>query len=65
MEKETKQLNLMPAIMAQWIIFTLLLALLPVMAMIIGLIVLWQVPNAVDVIGVLLVGVAVHKPSKI
>jgi hypothetical protein len=45
----------MPAIMARCIILAFLLALLQVTAMIIGLIVLWQIPNAVDVIGVLLV----------
>ena len=46
--------------------FALLLALLPATATIIGVIVLRQIPNAVDVIGVLLVmvGVAVHKPGE-
>lgn len=45
--------------------FALLLALLPAMATIIGIIVLGQVPDAVDVVGVALVmgGVAVHKPA--
>ena len=47
--------------------FALLLALLPATAMIIGAIVLQQVPDAMDVIGVLLVmvGVAVHRPSEV
>ena len=46
--------------------FAFLLALLPATATIIGVIVLRQIPSAVDVIGVLLVmvGVAVHKPSE-
>ncbi len=46
--------------------FAFLLALLPATATIIGVIVLRQIPSAVDVIGVLLVmtGVAIHKPSK-
>lgn len=45
--------------------FAFLLALLPGTATIIGVIVLRQIPSAVDVVGVLLVmiGVAVHKPS--
>lgn len=45
--------------------FALLLALLPAAATIIGVIVLGQVPSAVDVIGVLLVmvGVAIHRPA--
>lgn len=45
--------------------FALLLALLPATATIIGVIVLRQIPGAVDVAGVLLVmtGVAVHKPA--
>lgn len=47
--------------------FAFLLALLPATATIIGVIVLRQIPSAVDVMGVLLVmvGVAVHKPSKL
>lgn len=46
--------------------FALLLALLPAMATVIGIIVLGQVPDAVDVVGVALVmgGVAVHKPAR-
>jgi inner membrane transporter RhtA len=46
--------------------FAFLLALLPATATIIGVIVLRQIPSAVDVVGVLLVmiGVAVHKPSQ-
>ncbi|MEM7024320.1 MAG: EamA family transporter [Pseudomonadota bacterium] len=45
--------------------FALLLALLPATATIIGVIVLRQIPSAVDIIGVVLVmiGVAVHKPA--
>jgi inner membrane transporter RhtA len=45
--------------------FAFLLALLPVTATVIGVIVLRQIPSLVDVAGVLLVmvGVAVHKPS--
>ena len=45
--------------------FALMLALLPAMATIIGVIVLAQIPSLQDVIGVLLVmlGVAVHKPA--
>ncbi|MEM8879985.1 MAG: EamA family transporter [Pseudomonadota bacterium] len=45
--------------------FAFLLALLPAIATIIGILVLRQVPSAVDVIGVVLViiGVAVHTPS--
>lgn len=47
--------------------YAFLLALLPAMATIIGVIVLRQIPGAVDVLGVVLVmvGVAVHKPPKI
>lgn len=47
--------------------FAFLLALLPATATIIGVIVLRQIPTFVDVFGVLLVmiGVAVHKPSKL
>jgi inner membrane transporter RhtA len=46
--------------------FALLLALLPAMATIIGILVLRQIPDARDVIGVLLVmtGVAVHRPAR-
>ncbi|MEO3413689.1 EamA family transporter [Roseovarius sp. CAU 1744] len=46
--------------------FAFLLALLPATATIIGVIVLRQIPNAVEVIGVLfvMVGVAVHKPPR-
>ena len=45
--------------------FAFLLALLPATATIIGVIVLRQIPSAIDVIGVVLVmiGVAVHKPA--
>lgn len=45
--------------------FAFLLALLPAVATIIGVIVLRQIPGVADVVGVLLVmiGVAVHKPS--
>lgn len=45
--------------------FAFLLALLPATATIIGIIVLRQIPDAVDIAGVLLVmtGVAVHKPA--
>jgi len=45
--------------------FALLLALLPATATVIGVIVLRQIPSAIDILGVLLVmlGVAVHKPS--
>lgn len=44
--------------------FAFLLALLPATATVIGVIVLRQIPSAVDVLGVLLVmiGVAIHKP---
>lgn len=44
--------------------FALLLALLPATATVIAVIVLRQIPSAIDVVGVLLVmlGVAVHKP---
>jgi inner membrane transporter RhtA len=47
--------------------YAFLLALLPATATIIGVIVLRQIPNAVDVLGVILVmvGVAVHKPPKL
>lgn len=47
--------------------FAFLLALLPATATIIGVIVLRQIPSAVDVAGVLLVmvGVAVHKPARL
>lgn len=43
-----------------------MLALLPATATIIGVIVLAQIPSAMDVLGVLLVmaGVAVHKPAQ-
>ena len=46
--------------------FALLLALLPATATIVGVIVLAQVPSALDIVGVLLVmiGVAVHKPAR-
>lgn len=45
--------------------FAFLLALLPAVATIIGVVVLHQIPDAVDVIGVALVmaGVAAHKPA--
>ncbi len=45
--------------------FAFLLALLPATATIIGVIVLRQIPSALDVVGVLLVmiGIAVHKPA--
>ncbi len=45
--------------------FAFLLALLPATATIIGVIVLRQIPSAIDVLGVVLVmiGVAVHKPA--
>ena len=45
--------------------YALLLALLPAMATIVGLVVLRQIPSAKDVLGVLLVmaGVAMHKPA--
>lgn len=45
--------------------FAFLLALLPAVATIIGVVVLHQIPSAVDVIGVALVmaGVAAHKPA--
>ena len=45
--------------------FAFLLALLPAVATIIGVIVLRQIPGVADVVGVLLVmiGVAIHKPS--
>lgn len=45
--------------------FALLLALLPAMATLMGVVVLHQMPSSVDVIGVLLVmlGVAVHRPT--
>lgn len=45
--------------------FALLLALLPATATIIGVVVLRQVPSAIDVLGVVLVmiGVAIHKPA--
>ena len=44
--------------------FAFLLALLPATATVIGVLVLRQIPSAVDIVGVLLVmiGVAVHKP---
>lgn len=47
--------------------FAFLLALLPASAAIIGVIVLHQIPNASDMLGVVLVmiGVAVHKPAPI
>lgn len=47
--------------------FAFLLALLPATATIIGIIVLRQIPSLLDVMGVALVmvGVAVHKPSKV
>ncbi|MEO1139969.1 MAG: EamA family transporter [Pseudomonadota bacterium] len=47
--------------------FALLLALLPAVATIIGVVVLQQIPSALNVAGILLVviGVAVHKPSDI
>ncbi|MEM8796989.1 MAG: EamA family transporter [Pseudomonadota bacterium] len=47
--------------------FAFLLALLPATATIIGVVVLRQIPNALDVLGVLLVmtGVAIHKPSRL
>ncbi|MEE9454671.1 MAG: EamA family transporter [Paracoccaceae bacterium] len=46
--------------------YAFLLALLPATATIIGVIVLRQIPSAIDVLGVLLVmfGVVVHKPPK-
>ena len=46
--------------------FAVLLALLPATATVIGVIVLRQIPDAVDIMGVLLVmiGVAVHRPSQ-
>ena len=45
--------------------FAFLLALLPATATIVGIVVLRQIPSAVDVLGVVLVmiGVAVHKPA--
>jgi inner membrane transporter RhtA len=45
--------------------FALMLALLPATATVIGIIVLAQIPNGRDVIGVLLVmlGVAIHRPA--
>ncbi|MDP5218810.1 EamA family transporter [Ruegeria sp. 2205SS24-7] len=45
--------------------FALLLALLPATATVIGVLVLRQIPSAIDVLGVVLVmiGVAVHKPA--
>lgn len=45
--------------------FALLLALLPATATVIGVVVLRQVPSALDIVGVLLVmgGVAIHKPA--
>lgn len=45
--------------------FAFLLALLPATATIIGVIVLRQIPSAVDVLGVVfvMIGVAVHKPA--
>ncbi|MEM8665831.1 MAG: EamA family transporter, partial [Pseudomonadota bacterium] len=45
--------------------FALLLSLLPATATIVGVVVLRQIPSAVDVLGVALVviGVAVHKPA--
>ncbi len=45
--------------------FALLLTLLPATATIIGVVVLRQVPSALDIVGVLLVmgGVAIHKPA--
>ncbi len=47
--------------------FAFLLALLPATATVIGIIVLRQIPDAIDVLGVLLVmiGVALHKPAPI
>lgn len=47
--------------------FAVLLALLPATATVIGVVVLRQIPSAVNVIGVVLVmvGVAVHKPSRL
>lgn len=47
--------------------FALLLALLPATATIIGVIVLRQVPGAIDLLGVVLVmiGVAVHRPAPV
>ena len=46
--------------------FAFLLALLPASATIVGVVVLRQIPSFVDVLGVLLVmiGVAIHKPSR-
>lgn len=46
--------------------FAFLLALLPATATIIGVIVLRQIPGAADILGVLfvMIGVAIHKPSK-
>jgi inner membrane transporter RhtA len=46
--------------------FAFLLALLPATATIVGVIVLRQIPSALDVVGVLLVmiGVAVHNPHR-
>ncbi len=46
--------------------FAFLLALLPATATIIGVVVLRQIPSAVDIVGVLLVmvGVAIHKPVR-
>lgn len=46
--------------------FALLLALLPATATVIGAIVLAQIPDAIDLVGVLLVmaGVAVHSPAR-
>ena len=45
--------------------FALLLALLPATATVVGVVVLRQIPSAVDVAGVALVmaGVAVHRPA--
>ena len=45
--------------------FALMLALLPATAAIVGAIVLRQVPSAVEITGILLVGIgiAVHKPA--
>ena len=47
--------------------FALLLALLPAMATIIGVVVLAQIPTALDLLGVLLVmlGVGLHKPTQV
>ncbi len=47
--------------------YAFLLSLLPATATIIGVIVLGQIPSAVDVLGVVLVmvGVAIRKPPKI